>query len=115
MSQIESKFGFIAWCMEDTHDKVWGYFYRPTPAYDNATDYAKRYTERNVVRFWGRRGKSMQFKPDVTGDKLVKVKRDKLNDGYEQINEQKLFAIWPNFIEEAEAKLMWDVLAGKVK
>jgi hypothetical protein len=32
-----------------------------------------------------------------------------------KIDEAKLMNIWPTFIEEAEGKLMWEVLAGRVK
>ena len=31
------------------------------------------------------------------------------------ISQEKLFQIWPTFIEEAEGKLMWEILAGKIK
>jgi hypothetical protein len=57
----------------------------------------------------------MQFKADVTGHELDKLKQSKLKKGYQQISQARLLEIWPTFIEEAEAKLMWDVLAGKVK
>jgi hypothetical protein len=112
---IESKFGFIGWCNEDNHDKVWGYFYRPTPRYDAAPEYEKRWIGRNICIFWAARGKAMRFKADITGHELQKLVSSKLNKGYIQITEQKLFEIWPTFIQEAEAKLMWEVLAGKVK
>jgi len=104
---IEDKFGWIGRCKEDNHDKIWGYFYRPTPP--------DQYY-RNCCVFWARRGKAMRFKADTATydltDRLVQSKRRK---GYISINQSHLFEIWPTFIEEAEAKLMWDVLAGKVK
>src|ERR1035437_8237575 len=111
---IENEFGAICWCNEDNHDKIWGYFYRPTP---NASKWATKQDGWNCCIFWAARGKAMQFKPDVTGYELDKLVRTKLNPkkGYVKISQPKLFEIWPTFIQEAEAKLMWDVLAGKVK
>jgi hypothetical protein len=104
---IESEFGFIGWCKEDNHDKIWGYFYRPTPAGQ---------WHKNCCVFWARRGKAMQFKADVaTFDLTEKLVNSKHKKGYERITPTRLFEIWPTFIEEAEAKLMWDVLAGKIK
>lgn len=112
---MENKFGFIGWCNEDNHDKVWGYFYRPTPAYDEAKTNNRLWIQRNVCVFWARRGKAMQFKADTTGHHLTKLVESKLKKGYDAISENKLFEIWPTFIQEAEAKLMWEVLAGKIK
>ena len=111
---ISNEFGFIGWCNEDNHDKVWGYFYRPSPDAEG-----KRWISKNdgwnCCVFWARRGKAMQFKGNVTGNELDKLRNSKLNKGYRKITAEKLLEIWPTFIEEAEAKLMWDVLAGKVK
>lgn len=113
---IENEFIFIGWNTEDTSDKIWGYFLRPTPT-EGLPSWQKptKHWNWNCCIFWGRRGKAMQFKGDVTGHELEKLVRSKLKKGYQAINEAKLMEIWPNFIAEAEAKLMWDVLAGKVK
>ena len=110
---IENRFGFIGWCNKDNHDKIWGYFFRPTPEYDAGN----RWYPRNICIFWAARGKAMQFKAGTTGHELDLLVRSKLNPkkGYNQISDAKLFEIWPTFIQEAEAKLMWEVLAGKVK
>jgi len=112
---IENKFGFIGWSTEGTSDKIWGFFFRPTSNVHVSRYYPNH--GQNVVVFWGRRGKAMQFKGDVYGWDLEKLRDSKLDPrkGYKEIDEAKLMVIWPNFIEEAEAKLMWDVLAGKVK
>lgn len=113
---IEDQFGFIGWCQEGTSDKCWGYFYRPT---DTNVQYAwARPTLRmgwNCCIFWGRRGKAMQFKAGVTGYKLDKLVAEKKKKGYQQITSDRLIEIWPNFIPDAEAKLMWEVLAGTIK
>lgn len=109
-----NEFGFIGHCFDlaENHDKVWGYFYRPTP---NAATWVTKESGWNCCIFWARRGRAMQFKAGVTGYDLNKLASSKLNKGYNRITQTKLFEIWPTFITEAEAKLMWDVLSGKVK
>lgn len=111
---IENKFEFIGWNTEGTSDKIWGYFLRPTPGYDPSVPLWRRQPH-NICIFWGRRGKAMQFKADTTSYELDKLVQSKLAKGYLKIDETKLLNIWPTFIEEAEAKLMWEVLAGRVK
>jgi hypothetical protein len=115
---IENEFRFIGWNTEGNSDKIWGYFLRPTTVDGNRRDMWNRPTKErgwNCCIFWGRRGKAMQFKADITGHELDKLVRSKLAKGYLKIDENKLLNIWPTFIEEAEAKLMWEVLAGRVK
>ena len=108
-----NEFGFIGWKKEGTSDKVWGYFYRPTVAVGK---WVTRDHGWNCCVLWGRRGgKSMQFKADITGYELDKLVQSKKNKGYNIITDQKLYDIWPSFAQEAEAKLMWEVLAGKIK
>lgn len=112
---MSTEFGFIGWCKEDNHDKVWGYFYRPTPEAEGKR-WVTKHNGWNCVIFWARRGKAMQFKADTTGAELDKLVRNKQNvKNYRSITPTKLFEIWPTFAEECESKLMWDVLAGKVK
>lgn len=111
---MSTEFGFIGWCHDpdENHDKIWGYFYRPT---DTTGRWVTKQFGWNVVVFWARRGKAMQFKSDISGSNLDKLVRSKLNKGYSKITEQRFLEIWPSFIQECEEKLMWDVLAGKVK
>jgi len=108
---MKTEFPFIGWCHEDNHDKVWGYFLRDT---GTSTWSSKDYGW-NCVIFWARRGKAMQFKADVTGGELQKLVQSKIRKGYNRITFTKLTEIWPNFATECEEKLMWDILAGKVK
>lgn len=112
---MATEFVFIGWCNDPTenHDKVWGYFLRPTPDADRWTTKSDGW---NCVIFWARRGKAMQFKADKTGWDLSKLAAQKQNKkDYRPITQEKLLEIWPTFIQECEEKLMWDVLAGKVK
>lgn len=116
---MAQEFVFIGHCFDakENHDKIWGYFLRPTVVDINSASWQRPRKESgwNCCVFYGRRGKTMQFKANVTGWVLDDLKNSKLKKGYKQITESKLFEIWPNFIEEAEAKLMWEVLAGRVK
>lgn len=114
---MTTSFGFIGWCNNpsENHDKIWGYFYRPTEGYNDYSLPFWSLPQRNIVTFWARRGKAMQFKPGVENSDVYKLVRSKLSKGYEKITEKRFLEVWPSFIEECEEKLMWDVLAGKVK
>lgn len=115
---MATEFSFIGWCNDpaENHDKIWGYFYRPTEGWNDPKIPTWQRPRRNICIFWARRGKAMQFKGDVETDEIkYKLVQSKLKKGYVQINEKKFLEIWPSFIEECEAKLMWDILAGKVK
>lgn len=114
---MSTQFGFIGWCNDpaENHDKVWGYFYRPTPGYDDPNVPHWNKPQRNIVTFWARRGKAMQFKAGKENSEVHKLVRSKLGKGYDRINDRRLQEIWPSFNQECEEKLMWDVLAGKVK
>lgn len=116
---MSQEFGFIGWCNDpkENHDKIWGYFLRPTPD-DDTRPFWMKPTKRqgwNCCIFWGRRGKAMQFKADTTGYELDKLALSKLKKGYSTIDEAKLMEIWPTFVQEAEGKLVWEVLSGKIK
>lgn len=108
------EFGFIGWCCDDNHDKIWGYFFRDHNIEDSVRPwYLIPY--RNVCIFWGRRGRAMQFKSSVCDVELVKLTQTKENKGYVKIYKNKLFEIWPTFQEEMESKLIVEILSGKIK
>ena len=119
---MDFEFGWIGWYedKEENSDKIWGFFYRPTPEYD---EYMKKPSsnrwgwsipDRNICYFWGRRGKAMQFKAGMASEALSKA-RGKSSKGYDSINKSKLMTIWPTFEEEAKVKLSFEVLVGNVK
>ncbi len=116
---MTTEFIFIGWNTEGSSDKVWGYFLRPTetPIKGKINYWYKPSKEQgwNCCVFWGRRGKAMQFKADVTGYKLNNLKLSKIKKGYVEIDEKKLLEIWPTFMDEMQLKLSFEVLAGKVK
>ena len=119
---MSTEFGAVGWFKdeEENHDKIWGFFYRPTPQYDEevakygAARVASWRTPRNVVVFWGRRGKAMQFKADISTN-AERTARTKFDKGYMRINASQLTSIWPTFEDEKNLKLSFEVLAGNVK
>lgn len=111
---ISHDFGFIGWCNEGNHDKIWGYFYRSPPS-TVLYSWMDKNQGRNVCVFWAARGKAMHFKPDVSGIELDRLVSSKLKKGYRSITKDKLEAIWPTFGEESSEKLLVEILMGKVK
>lgn len=114
---IEDKFVFIGWNTRNNSDKIWGYFLRPTEKNETLPYWYQpsKHSGWNCCIFWGRRGSVMRFKADITGRHIDRLVESKVNKGYMKIDSAKLLNIWPTFIEEAESKLVWDVLAGKIK
>jgi hypothetical protein len=109
---MATEFGFIGWCNEDNHDKIWGYVYRPTP---NASRWTNKQSGWNCAKFWAARGKAVQMQADTTGYELDKIVGTKRKKGYMAITEEKLFQVWPTFKEDMEGKLITEVLAGRIK
>lgn len=85
---------WAGWYKEGSSDKLWGILEEGNALYN----------------FWCRRGAMMQFKR--TDSMKYWHKEDK---GYKSITEDKLKEIYPTFFEEAEQKLVFDVMAGKVR
>lgn len=109
------EFGYIGWCNEDNHDKIWGYIYRPTAQLPSRWSLNTKQRGWNCCVFWGARGKALQIKADITGYELDKLVNSKSKKGYHQITEKNLLQSWPTFTEELEGKLLTAVLSGKVK
>jgi len=85
---------WAGWYRNDSSDKIWGII-TVNDAHFN---------------FWCRRGARMQFK--ATNDLRY---LHKANKGYKQITAGQLESIYPGFFEEAENKLIFDLLSGRVK
>lgn len=112
---MSDDFGFIGWNNIDNHDKVWGYFLRPS---DTDKEQKKKYGfayDINCVVFWAARGKAMQFKASNENYDLHKLVRSKIKKGYQSIEPAQLLEIWPTFNEEMKLKLTFEILSGKVK
>lgn len=95
-------FKFIGWCNEEGHDKVWVAFTVGEKAY----------------ACWGRRDKHLSFKDYGAGwraeadqDTVIRSKKKK----YQEVDSFMLFTIFPNIEDDIEQKLMFAILADKVK
>lgn len=102
MNEIE--FGWIGWCKEKEHDKVWTYFKVSDTWYAG----------------WGRRGKKLSFKKhgaDDYGDApkpLRKLKDSKENKGYKEVDSFMLFTVFPYFKDDVNKELLVKALTGKI-
>ena len=92
-------YGFIGWCREDNHDKVWGYIELN----------AKSGSHGNYVTFWGRRGKKLQTKiyRDTYYWDLIKLSEAKTRKGYVAVDEAKLNEVYPEFEKDLEKMGFW--------
>jgi len=98
------KFEWIGWMKTSTNDKIWGYFQN----------------DKLYYTFWGRRGKTLNFKqfPAVgyyASEELEKLQYSKTKKGYDKMSEQQMLTIWPHFYDDLEQRLSFCVLANKVK
>jgi hypothetical protein len=97
-------FGFIGWNTVGNSDKVWGYF--------SIGNIPMRYE--NCYIFWGRRGKTMNFKSDRVGEKVWRLEDSKREKGYKSITFEKLLEIWPTFQDDLQTRLSFCTLASKI-
>lgn len=101
---MKTYYGFIGWCKEDNHDKVWGYMEI------NPKDVSSHGT---YVTFWGRRGKKLQTKlyRDAYYWDLIKLSESKTRKGYICVDENKLNEVYPEFQEDLEKTAVWALLS----
>lgn len=95
-------FKFIGWCNEENHDKVWVAFSVGSKYY----------------ACWGARGKHLTFKEYGTGwpsEREQNTVMTKKRKKYEEVDSFMLFSIFPNIEDDIEQKLMFAILADKVK
>lgn len=97
------RFRFIGWCHDpnQNHDKVWGVIRLDDNAYNG-----------KVVIFWGRRGKKLQTKLDVSSNKLDALIRNKRSNGYDQIDINHLEKVYPEFRDDLEKTTIWAILSA---
>lgn len=103
------KYIHIGWCKEDKHDKVWGIILLSED--DTSGTGWWNYNNNKYVTFWGRRGSKLQTKL-VTGshydaDQMFHKKRLK---GYEEIRENELNEVYPEFKADLEKTAFWATL-----
>jgi predicted DNA-binding WGR domain protein len=96
------RFGWIGYCERDGSDKIWGWLFTQTEP--------RSLKAGSVVHvFWGRRGKTLNFKSD-TASNAMKTAESKNRKGYDRINEDEFRSLWPDFDEMCQTKLTWHVL-----
>ena len=91
------EFEYIGWCHSGTSDKVW------LGIKVNNAYYA----------VWGRRGKALGFKKHSFYS-LNPVIRSKRRE-YTAVSKEKLYEIFPDFDNIVQQRLVFCLLAGKVK
>lgn len=94
-------FKFIGHCYDEkeNHDKVWGVI-----LLDN--DFL--HGGRSLV-FWGRRGKKLQTQMKANDWELTKLVRKKEKE-YNEVNENRLNEVYPEFQADLEKTAMWALL-----
>jgi hypothetical protein len=103
------KYEHIGWCTEDGADKVWGIILLQ----DNRMDFGPGYTykDNKYVSFWGRRGKKLQtklFEDSAWGAEQMFNK--KLQRGYQKVDQDKLYSVYPEFEQDLEKTAVWAIL-----
>ena len=97
------EFKYIGWCCEtdskgSKHDKIWLGFEL------NSQYYAA----------WGARGKTVNFKKHESHWSLNDVIETKQKK-YDEVSETKLLEVWPDFYEVVESRLVFCMLADKIR
>lgn len=88
---------------EDSHDKVWGVIYLKNPYNTGVHIYDRKWPLfEDCVVFWGRRGKKLQMQKKHDDHELYKKIEEKIKKGYKEVDESKLYEVYPNFKEDLE-------------
>lgn len=80
-------------------DKLWGYITVDVPG--------NRYHKRRWT-WWATTGKTINLKR--VNHSYYNLESTKAKNGYVDISEQELLAKWPNFKEELDSKVLYDIL-----
>lgn len=98
----------VLWCKEGTHDKVWGII---CVAEDVPVSDYWHFHSNKFITFWGRRGAKLQTKlwngSNYEADTLA---RKKLNKGYNEIDQDFLDEVYPEFQADLEKTEFWEKL-----
>jgi predicted DNA-binding WGR domain protein len=93
---------FIGHCFDpkENHDKVWGAIFLGEPGVWGT----------RVLTFWGRRGKKLQTKLAQDDWCMTKLINTKVNNGYVEIDADRLDKVYPEFEADLEKTAMWAML-----
>ena len=102
------KYIHIGWCKEDKHDKVWGIILLAEDV--NVSD-AWPFKSNKYVTFWGRRGAKLQTKlVNCSGYEADQMFHKKRLKGYEEIRQDELDEVYPEFQSDLEKTAFWATL-----
>lgn len=95
-------FRFIGHCYDplNNHDKVWGVIFL-----EDRHEYRAK-----CLTFWGRRGKKLQTLETVDDYTLDKLVQAKVRKGYNEVDENRLTEVYPEFQADLEKTAMWAML-----
>jgi len=99
-------FKFVGWNTTAGHDKVWGAVYLEDVPF--VTEWC---TGTEVLVFWGRRSRKLQYKFAIDGLDLSDLIREKRGKGYQQVYRNQLETIYP----ELEVDIEKCVIIAKLK
>ena len=102
------KYVHIGWCKEDKHDKVWGIILL---AEDATVSDAWPFKSNKYVTFWGRRGAKLQTKlVNCSGYEADQMFHKKRLKGYNEIRQDELNEVYPEFQSDLEKTAFWATL-----
>lgn len=102
------RFGFIGWCRNQKHDKIWGWIAPDdvlSQPIENIGDHEV------FVNFWGRRGGKLTFKRYLGAygygalTALTNIKQTRATDAYLEVTAEGLQRVTPDFIDQFERQL----------
>jgi hypothetical protein len=98
------KYEYICWMQEGKSDKVWGMILLQDSSGWNS--------ENKYVSFWGRRGAKLQTRiVECCRYEAVTMFQKKRNKGYQEVDENRLDEVYPEFQSDLEKTAIWAMLS----
>lgn len=95
---------YVGWCREGTHDKIWGV---TLLIEGSRTHFTYPFIHKYLI-FWGRRGAKLRTKIDCATDYDIRKQiSQKSMKGYQNVTQDKLDIIYPEFSEDLEKAIIW--------
>ena len=91
---------WLGWNNQGTSDKIWGWL---------EMDDGRKYC------FWGRRGKTLQFKQHYHLDQIMIVEAQKGKRGYTFVGPENYNRLVKDFLDQVEIHCMTAILSDKVR
>jgi hypothetical protein len=98
------KYEYLCWMQEGKSDKVWGMILLQDSGGWNS--------ENKYVSFWGRRGAKLQTRiVECCRYEAVTMFQKKRNKGYQEVDENRLDEVYPEFQSDLEKTAIWAMLS----